>query len=856
MAAIVADRIIIELEARLADYNAKIAQAERRFDRSMGNMRGSASRAELSIARGMRNITAALGVVGTMALAKGILHIADEAKNLDAQLRLATAQTGNFGQAVDDVRRIAETTRSGLSETASLYGNFTRNAKDLGIGQVEAARATETFAKTLKISGASAVDAAQGTRQFIQGLQSGVLRGDEFNSIMENSPRLARLLAESLGVPIGALRAMAEEGQLTSDKLVRALTDTKFTDGIDAEFKALPVTFEQAMEQVENAAVITFGAFDRGGQFSTMLANFITDGTSGFADLEDAAEQTGINTRAAFEGLHDAFAPMLTGALEAFGIIGSRALSLRDSIASLLGSIDTLRNIPQDTFNYVSRRSAEVPNMLTSPFGVRVTGKQARRPSNLRGTFLRSFDQSQADLRVDARDRKFQDRFGGAGFQRFLNEPGRYGVFGNQVGGARAAPITGKAPKARKGPRGPSAETLARREEAARVAAERRQQAFQNEEAELQRDLIDARRALTKSAELAADYEKQEIETARAKYADNLASQVSRKKLTETEAERLRILNDQVAAERTRLVDVQAEERERREAASIREAGLETQQDLLRGDLRLAETREERLRIENRLIDLEFEMERARLDAIAASRDATDAEKEIARRRRAALPELEAQAREGVERANEGPLDRYRRELTSTAGDINTALEEIEVQGMKALEDSLVSATTKALGLKGALGQIVGELIRVAAQQAILAAIGGPGAAGGSLLGSLFKFANGGEFTIGGRGGTDRNVMSINGKPVAKVSRGERVTVTPQGKNIRPVTGMVSARAAPTIKNYTINVSADHSVTPGGFARGLAQQILQEAARMDRETARGTLQAVPHRLQQFSTNGT
>src|SRR3546814_9960761 len=104
-------------------------------------------------------------------------------------------------------------------------------------------------------------------------LSSGVMRGDEFNGIMEASPRLARLLADSLDVPVGSLRAMAEQGELTADKLLRARTDTKFTASIDAEFKQMQGTFDQAMKQVHNAAIVTFGAFHQGGDYSTLLAN-------------------------------------------------------------------------------------------------------------------------------------------------------------------------------------------------------------------------------------------------------------------------------------------------------------------------------------------------------------------------------------------------------------------------------------------------------------------------------------------------------------------------------------------------------------------------------------------------------
>src|SRR3546814_1074244 len=81
----------------------------------------------------------------------------------------------------------------------------------------------------------------------------------------------------------------------------------------------MPVTFDQAMTQVHNAAIVTFGAFDQGSEFSTMLANFVSGGADGFKGLERSAEDLGINIRSAFSGLSDAFEPMLEGALSVFG---------------------------------------------------------------------------------------------------------------------------------------------------------------------------------------------------------------------------------------------------------------------------------------------------------------------------------------------------------------------------------------------------------------------------------------------------------------------------------------------------------------------------------------------------------
>lgn len=351
-------------------------------------------------------------VVLALDMGRRFLEIADSAKQMEAQLRLATPATVAFADAQADVRRIAAETRIGIEATNELYSKFSRMSGDLGLSQLEAARATETFAKTLKISGASTAEADAVTRQFGQALASGVLRGDEFNSVMEASPRLSRLLAESLGKPVGALREMAEEGELTADKLTKALTDAKFTEGIDKEFRALPVTFSEAMTLVQDAAVTTFGAFDRGGRFSEAIVDFVLGGVSGMGDLAASAEQTGIDIRSSFEALHDVFAPMLDGALEVFGTIETKSKELSGHIADLLGLIDDIGNAGNSPDAWFQNLANKIPGRarLLEMQGMDPYDEQA----SSRGPSLRErFETSQADreakLQADRRDREFRD---------------------------------------------------------------------------------------------------------------------------------------------------------------------------------------------------------------------------------------------------------------------------------------------------------------------------------------------------------------------------------------------------------------------------------------------------------------
>jgi len=398
------EEIAVDLIARTERLERQLASASNVVDRRLGGME---SRTQQFVGK----FNGLLAGVSAAVLARELLTIADASKQLDAQLKLATASFGSLAVARDDVRRLALETRSGLDETTKLYGNFVRATEQIGGTQEQAARATETFSKALKIGGADANAAASATLQFGQALASGALRGDEFNSIAEASPRILKLLADALGVPQGAIRALAAEGKLTSDVLFRALTDRKFTAGIDAEFKELPTTFDQAMQQVSNAATITFGAFDRGGQFSNALVNFLSTGTDSFAGLEKAAVDTGINVRAVFAGLSDVFSPLVAGSSRAFAAIRNDAEYTRTTIANILRAADRLTAIAAGGANFINDVGSVAQLKLLGP-------KLARgRVERVAGTdYAGTFERGDAKSRKEARLREAIRRLEGQGF--------------------------------------------------------------------------------------------------------------------------------------------------------------------------------------------------------------------------------------------------------------------------------------------------------------------------------------------------------------------------------------------------------------------------------------------------------
>lgn len=292
--------------------------------------------------------------------------------------------------------RISAVTRSELTSTAVLYGKMAASGKNLNASQAQVARATETVTKSLKVSDASAGETASTVLQLGQALSSGKLNGDEFRSLAENAPRLMKLMADSMGVPIGALKKMASEGKLTSEKLFRAFTDPKYFAALDAEAKQIPATFGDAFTAIENVATRTFGAFDSGGGFSQALYNFANQGTENMNSITKRAADAGGEIRDAFAGLGDAFQPLLNGANGVFDALGIRIGTVKEQISGLLGIMDNIANAPIKLQNWAN----DVDRSIRPEWAQ--AGIPKNQPlQNMKGDFNAGFEKSRRDRALD-----------------------------------------------------------------------------------------------------------------------------------------------------------------------------------------------------------------------------------------------------------------------------------------------------------------------------------------------------------------------------------------------------------------------------------------------------------------------
>lgn len=155
---------------------------------------------------------------GAAAAAQG----ADEVGRLDTRLRLATKSQEEFNRAQFELDRIADDTQGDISGLVGLYSRLQRPLRDVGMGQKETLETIEAVSLAMKIGGTSAEESSAAIQQLSQALASGTLRGDEFNSVLEQSDRVAGALADEFGVTIGQLREMASQGQITTEAIVKA----------------------------------------------------------------------------------------------------------------------------------------------------------------------------------------------------------------------------------------------------------------------------------------------------------------------------------------------------------------------------------------------------------------------------------------------------------------------------------------------------------------------------------------------------------------------------------------------------------------------------------------------------------
>ena len=200
-----------------------------------------------------------VGLVAAYASMQGIkqaMNISDELTQTTARLDMMNDGLQTTDELVKLVYQSAQNARGSFSDMADVVARFGNNAKDAFSSNEEVVAFANLIQKQMTIAGAGTQEASNAMLQLSQALGSGVLRGDELNSIFEQAPNIIQSIADYLNVPIGTIREMASEGQLTADIVKAAIFAS--TDEINAQFENMPMTWNQAWTKMKNTALMTF----------------------------------------------------------------------------------------------------------------------------------------------------------------------------------------------------------------------------------------------------------------------------------------------------------------------------------------------------------------------------------------------------------------------------------------------------------------------------------------------------------------------------------------------------------------------------------------------------------------------
>lgn len=318
-----------------ADYYKTMEQGGKKAAAASRETRRSITELNAELASVKATATGLVGAfVGAFATHE-LIRYADTWNLLSGRLKLASVDAADFTAAQRTLMDISQRTGTSFEANANLYARIASSLRDAGYASADVAKVTETVATSLKLSGASTEESSSVITQLSQALGSGVLRGEEFNAIMENGGRLAKLLATGLNTTVGGLRNMANNGQLTTDKLIPILTNV---EALRKEFETLPATVSGSAQKVQNAFMEWVGSTNDATGASAALSG-VLDGLA--KNINGVASAAGV---LAAIGVARYFGGVTSGALGATSaLINARKSQISLADAQVYAAVQAQR---------------------------------------------------------------------------------------------------------------------------------------------------------------------------------------------------------------------------------------------------------------------------------------------------------------------------------------------------------------------------------------------------------------------------------------------------------------------------------------------------------------------------------
>lgn len=208
-----------------------------------------------------------------LSLAKDALRAADELKGIEARLKLSSASWREYQQALVGVRDIAFQAGTAVAANVALINRIADPVKAMGGAQQDVLALTQAVNNSLRLTNAGTVEGAAAMLQFAQAMGAGVLAGDELKSILENAPRLARAVADGLGVTVGELKDLGAQGSLTSQQVFKALQSQQ--GQLAAEAARLPQTVGMGWTNLAESTKLYISQVDKATGATSGLANML-----------------------------------------------------------------------------------------------------------------------------------------------------------------------------------------------------------------------------------------------------------------------------------------------------------------------------------------------------------------------------------------------------------------------------------------------------------------------------------------------------------------------------------------------------------------------------------------------------
>jgi adhesin HecA-like repeat protein len=740
MAAVEADRVVVALEAKLADYQAKVTGAANTFDKSMSQIEKAASRAEGAT----RN--------SASAIANNAARSANATRNLGRQI--ADIGTGLSG---------------GQSPFLILAQQAPQVADALADTEGKAASVARFFAGPW---GAALLAAGSILGVFVGKL----LDGDGAAKKQKDSlQRLTEALQEY----------QRTSGDAVSNDYVRIRLMETLTARVAANTVKIRENIKAQLAQAEATASVTNAnpGATTAGSGANQLANInVADIRTRLAKAEQDVQQARRDASVASGNRIVADSERNSKGADAISAAAAKVKDAQDRYAITLNNLS------------VGLRKGDI------------TREQFQRA------------QLAAQRRMEA----------------VVNAPalGRQGAAADRKAAAAA-----------------------RAAEAARLKGLKDEDAFQTALNKETLELLGVRADLTADTRLADELQRQQIEQERKDRNRDIAAEgpSGTKRFSRAEVAKLQTLNEQVAAAKLDLVNRKESIRAAQEDLALRTSDLDNQRSIVQAQAALADTTEARRVAALKLLDLDDQLQKAQLEAIIASKDATEAQKKIAQGRIDTLNQSRPERQAAVERANQGPIGQFLQSIPDTAGKMNDAFEEVAANGLKSLTDGITDAITgaKSLGdvFKHVANQIIADLIRIAVERAIIEPLANalfPG--GGGIASSLFGRASGGYVSAG-------HMYRVN----EGASRSKVEGFVPQGSGKIVPLGQMSAAGGgggTTIVNQSFHLDARYGITTPDLIQYVNRTAATAAVRAGSASFNASQAATPARLQRQQTLGT